>query len=59
MVVAQIFNLPGFPRRLSAGGIMLPNHAPLAGAEQFGVPEALFSGAGKTLDLVVNRAQTV
>jgi hypothetical protein len=33
MVVAQIFNLLGFPRRSGVGRIMLPNHASLAGAE--------------------------
>jgi luciferase family oxidoreductase group 1 len=30
--------------RVGAGGIMLPNHAPLVIAEQFGMLEALFPG---------------
>src|ERR1700738_3551669 len=30
--------------RVGAGGVMLPNHAPLVIAEQFGTPEALFPG---------------
>jgi luciferase family oxidoreductase group 1 len=30
--------------RVGAGGIMLPNHAPLVIAEQFGTLEALFPG---------------
>src|SRR4030095_7633640 len=35
----------GPPRiRIGAGGIMLPNHAPLQVAEQFGTLEALFPG---------------
>jgi luciferase family oxidoreductase group 1 len=32
--------------RVGAGGIMLPNHAPLVIAEQFGTLEALFPGGG-------------
>ncbi len=32
--------------RVGAGGIMLPNHAPLVIAEQFGTLETLFPGGG-------------
>ncbi len=39
--------------RLGAGGIMLPNHAPLIIAEQFGTLESLFPGR---VDLGVGRA---
>jgi luciferase family oxidoreductase group 1 len=39
--------------RVGAGGIMLPNHSPLAIAEQFGTLEALFPGR---IDLGVGRA---
>jgi luciferase family oxidoreductase group 1 len=39
--------------RLGAGGIMLPNHAPLVIAEQFGTLEALFP---KRIDLGLGRA---
>jgi luciferase family oxidoreductase group 1 len=39
--------------RIGAGGIMLPNHAPLVIAEQFGTLEALFPGR---IDLGVGRA---
>lgn len=39
--------------RLGAGGIMLPNHAPLMVAEQFGTLEALFPGR---IDLGLGRA---
>lgn len=39
--------------RIGAGGIMLPNHAPLAIAEQFGTLAALFPGR---VDLGVGRA---
>lgn len=39
--------------RVGAGGIMLPNHAPLVVAEQFGTLEALFPGR---VDLGVGRA---
>ena len=39
--------------RLGAGGIMLPNHAPLIVAEQFGTLEALFPGR---IDLGLGRA---
>jgi luciferase family oxidoreductase group 1 len=39
--------------RVGAGGIMLPNHAPLLIAEQFGTLEALFPGR---IDLGVGRA---
>src|SRR6201996_1686026 len=39
--------------RVGAGGIMLPNHAPLAIAEQFGTLEALFPGR---IDLGLGRA---
>jgi alkanesulfonate monooxygenase SsuD/methylene tetrahydromethanopterin reductase-like flavin-dependent oxidoreductase (luciferase family) len=36
--------------RVGAGGIMLPNHAPLVIAEQFGTLEAIFPGR---IDLAV------
>ena len=39
--------------RLGSGGIMLPNHAPLVIAEQFGTLEALYSGR---IDLGLGRA---
>lgn len=39
--------------RVGSGGIMLPNHAPLVIAEQFGTLEALFPGR---VDLAVGRA---
>ena len=39
--------------RVGAGGIMLPNHAPLVIAEQFGTLEALFPGL---IDLGLGRA---
>jgi luciferase family oxidoreductase group 1 len=39
--------------RIGAGGIMLPNHAPIMIAEQFGTLEALFPGR---VDLGVGRA---
>ena len=39
--------------RVGSGGIMLPNHAPLVIAEQFGTLEALFPGR---IDLGVGRA---
>jgi luciferase family oxidoreductase group 1 len=39
--------------RVGAGGIMLPNHAPLVIAEQFGTLEALYPGR---IDLGVGRA---
>ncbi|MDB5431092.1 MAG: luciferase-like monooxygenase [Caulobacter sp.] len=39
--------------RLGAGGVMLPNHAPLIIAEQFGTLEALYPGR---VDLGVGRA---
>ena len=39
--------------RLGAGGVMLPNHAPLAVAEQFAVLEAAFPGR---IDLGIGRA---
>jgi luciferase family oxidoreductase group 1 len=39
--------------RLGAGGIMLPNHAPLVVAEQFGTLEAIFPGR---IDLGLGRA---
>lgn len=39
--------------RIGAGGIMLPNHAPLVIAEQFGTLDALFSGR---IDLGLGRA---
>jgi luciferase family oxidoreductase group 1 len=42
-----------FRIRVGAGGIMLPNHAPLVIAEQFGTLEALFPGR---IDLGLGRA---
>ena len=39
--------------RVGAGGIMLPNHAPLVIAEQFGTLESLYSGR---IDLAIGRA---
>ena len=39
--------------RVGAGGIMLPNHAPLQVAEQFGTLESLFPGR---VDLGLGRA---
>src|SRR5688500_15974248 len=39
--------------RLGAGGVMLPNHAPLVVAEQFGMLEALHPGR---IDLGLGRA---
>jgi luciferase family oxidoreductase group 1 len=39
--------------RIGAGGIMLPNHAPLVIAEQFGTLEALYPGR---IDLGLGRA---
>src|SRR4028118_2077983 len=39
--------------RIGSGGIMLPNHAPLAIAEQFGTLESLFPGR---IDLGLGRA---
>lgn len=39
--------------RVGAGGIMLPNHAPLVVAEQFGTLEALYPGR---IDLALGRA---
>src|SRR5215470_5935705 len=39
--------------RVGAGGIMLPNHAPLVIAEQFGTLEAMFPGR---VDLGLGRA---
>lgn len=39
--------------RIGSGGIMLPNHAPLAVAEQFGTLESLFPGR---IDLGLGRA---
>lgn len=39
--------------RVGAGGIMLPNHAPLIVAEQFGTLESLFPGR---IDLALGRA---
>lgn len=39
--------------RVGAGGVMLPNHAPLAIAEQFGTLEALYPGR---IDLGLGRA---
>src|SRR5260221_8375692 len=39
--------------RVGSGGVMLPNHAPLVGAEQFGTLEALYPGR---IDLGLGRA---
>jgi len=39
--------------RIGSGGVMLPNHAPLVIAEQFGTLEALFPGR---IDLGLGRA---
>src|ERR1700742_3474747 len=39
--------------RVGSGGVMLPNHAPLVIAEQFGTLEALFPGR---IDLGLGRA---
>jgi len=39
--------------RIGSGGVMLPNHSPLAVAEQFGTLEALFPGR---VDLGIGRA---
>lgn len=39
--------------RLGAGGVMLPNHAPLVIAEQFGTLESLYPGR---IDLAIGRA---
>src|ERR1700689_3442921 len=39
--------------RVGSGGVMLPNHAPLVVAEQFGTLEALFPGR---IDLGLGRA---
>src|SRR5579872_4838417 len=39
--------------RVGVGGIMLPNHAPLVTAEQFGTLESLYSGR---IDLGLGRA---
>src|ERR687895_2121527 len=39
--------------RVGAGGVMLPNHAPLVIAEQFGTLEALYPGR---VDLALGRA---
>ena len=39
--------------RVGAGGVMLPNHAPLAIAEQFGTLAALYPGR---IDLGLGRA---
>ena len=41
--------------RLGAGGVMLPNHAPLVIAEQFGTLEALHPGR---IDLGARRCKT-
>ena len=39
--------------RVGSGGVMLPNHAPLVIAEQFGTLEALYPGR---IDLGLGRA---
>src|SRR6202521_2901286 len=39
--------------RVGAGGVMLPNHAPLVIAEQFGTLESLYPGR---IDLALGRA---
>jgi luciferase family oxidoreductase group 1 len=52
--VALAFAGEGTSRiRLGAGGVMLPNHAPLIIAEQFGTLEAIYPGR---IDLGVGRA---
>src|SRR6478735_7168976 len=56
--VAEHHNLPGVAGgtstiRVGAGGIMLPNHAPLVIAEQFGTLESLYPGR---IDLGLGRA---
>src|SRR3954453_6999368 len=47
--------IPGGPTRIrvGAGGVMLPNHAPLVIAEQFGTLESLYPGR---IDLGIGRA---
>ena len=52
LVLAHIGQATG-TIRIGAGGIMLPNHAPMVIAEQFGTLEALFPGR---IDLGLGRA---
>jgi luciferase family oxidoreductase group 1 len=52
LVIAQVAQATS-AIRVGAGGVMLPNHAPLVIAEQFGTLEALFPGR---IDLGVGRA---
>ena len=52
VVIGQIANATS-TIRVGAGGIMLPNHAPLVIAEQFGTLEALYPGR---IDLGLGRA---
>jgi luciferase family oxidoreductase group 1 len=52
IVIAQVANATT-TIRVGAGGIMLPNHSPLAIAEQFGTLESLFPGR---IDLGLGRA---
>jgi luciferase family oxidoreductase group 1 len=58
--VAEHHNMPGIASaahtstiRIGSGGVMLPNHAPLVVAEQFGTLEALHPGR---VDLGIGRA---
>jgi luciferase family oxidoreductase group 1 len=52
LVIGQVAALTS-RMRVGAGGIMLPNHAPLLIAEQFGTLESLFPGR---IDLALGRA---
>ena len=52
MLIAQVAAITS-RIRVGSGGIMLPNHAPLVIAEQFGTLEALFPGR---IDLGLGRA---
>ena len=52
IVIAQVAAATS-SMRIGAGGIMLPNHAPLVVAEQFGTLESLFPGR---IDLGLGRA---
>src|SRR5262245_46969003 len=52
VVIGQVAAATG-TIRVGSGGIMLPNHAPLVIAEQFGTLEALFPGR---IDLGLGRA---
>ncbi len=50
---SAMWPLPPRTMRVGSGGIMLPNHAPLVVAEQFGTLEALYPGR---IDLGLGRA---